>query len=238
MTAPGSSCIVRLPGPRLRYCQLLFETKPRSNDRVLTKTEMAMGYRKTGAALMTLAIMLVAVALAPSHAGAQSARMGTTESARVYVTLEPALIVDVLEEAGFTATIESEVDGGGARDFVIIASQGDFVMGVNLRACDTAGNGRGCLGVNFFTLWDVRRGQLRDAREAMNLFNEETLYGRLQINEQDSSVFYSHYMIVDHGVTRDNIVANLSLFLSMCQIITDEYMEDILDLGTGSQQGK
>lgn len=198
-----------------------------------------MGYRKTGAALMMLAGVLGAVALMPAGAGAQSARMGTTESARVYVTLEPALIVDVMEEAGFTVTIDSEEDDSGARDFVIIGSQDGFVMGVNLRACDTASNGRGCLGVNFFTLWDVRRGQLRDAREARDLFNEETLYGRLQLNEEEASVFYSHYMIVDHGVTRDNIAANLSLFLTMCQVITDEYMEDIIDFGdSGSQRGK
>ena len=171
-------------------------------------------------------------------ATAQSARMGSTESARVYTALEPALIVEVMEEAGFETSVEASTAQNGSRDFVILGAQGGFIVGANLRVCDTDNSPRGCLGINFFTLWDVRRGQLREAREASKLFNEETLYGRLQVDDAEASVFYSHYMIVDHGVTRDNIAANLSLFLAMCQVITDEYMADILDLGGGDGNGK
>lgn len=198
--------------------------------------EDKMAGRKVFASCLAMALAGT-LGLAPmGGALAQSGRMGSTQATTVYTALEPALIIEVLEEAGFETTVEQEEAEDGSRHYIILGSQNGFVMGVNLRVCDTRGNPRGCLGVNFFTLWDVRRGQVRDAGEAADLFNEETLYGRLTVNDSESSIYYSHYMIVDHGVTRDNVAANLSLFLSMCQIIVDEYMGDILDLGDGGER--
>lgn len=200
-----------------------------------------MGYRKTGVALMALAGVMGAVALPPVVAEAQSSRLGSRESGTVYTAIEPSLIVDIMEEAGFETEVE-EVDlDDGARRYIVIGNMDGFVVAATVRVCDVDDHPRGCLGVNFLAMWEIGRGKLRDVNNSVDAFSQQTVYGRLFVNREGTQLNYSHYMIMDYGVTRDNIAANLDLFISMCGIIVDEYMDGMLVLDDddgGRRRGK
>lgn len=189
--------------------------------------------------LSTLALALACAAtVGPWQvASAQSGRMGATQSGTLYTSVEPALIQDMLEELGFEASLQN-IGERGSREFVIIAERDGFIFLVNLRACDIPDNPRGCLGINFFTTWDLRRGSARDAAEAASAYNNDQPFGKVTLDTAESAVYFSHYMIVDGGISRDNIAEYTSLFVAAASVLADEYMDGLLDReGTGGGQG-
>ncbi len=189
--------------------------------------------------LSTLAFALACAAtVSPWQvASAQSGRMGATQSGTLYTSVEPALIQDMLEELGFSASVQN-IGERGSREFVIMAEQDGFIFLVNLRACDIPDNPRGCLGINFFTTWDLRRGSARDAEEAAAAYNADQPFGKVTLDTAENAVYFTHYMIVDGGISRDNIAEYTTLFVAASSILAEEYMDGLLDQeGTGGSQG-
>lgn len=188
--------------------------------------------------LSTLALVMAgAVTLSPwQMASAQSGRMGVTTSGTLYQTVEPALVEDVLQDLGFETTVES-IGERGSREFIILAELDGFVFLVNLRSCDVSDAPRGCLGLDFFTTWKVRRGALDDAEEAADIYNSDQPFGKVTVNRDSTAVYFSHYLITDGGISRENIASNAMLFVGASAILVTDYLDGMLDVEDGGGRG-
>lgn len=183
------------------------------------------------------ALVAVGVAsLAPwQTALAQSGRMGATSNGTLYQSVEPALVQDVLQELGFETTV-TDTSERGRRQFMVIAMQGDMIFLVSLRACDVPDMPRGCLGMDFFTTWKVQRGALNRVIEGAATYSDEQPFGRVVVDREENAVYFSHYVITDGGISRENILSYTSLFMGASTALTTEYLDGLLEISTNAAQ--
>lgn len=177
-----------------------------------------------------------AASLSPwQTAMAQSGRLGVSSNGTLYQSVEPALVQDVLQELGFETTV-TDASEGGRRQFIVLALQGDMIFLVNLRACDVPDMPRGCLGMDFFTTWKVRRGAMNRAVEGAASYNDEQPFGRVVVNREENAVYFSHYVITDGGISRENILSYTSLFMGASTALTTEYLDGLLETDANAAQ--
>ncbi len=170
-----------------------------------------------------LAMAAVMLAAAP----AMAAELPRTGKAEVYFSVTAEQVAAVLKKGGFkTKIVEDEAEEGGRSSWTIQAQKkGPFYMAANVRACDSTGYPKGCLGIRFVASMDLETDDLAAARRAADRYNREYYIGKAYVSTDGKSLFFENYLMVEGGVTRRNLEENLDNFLVGYDTLMEEYEE-------------
>lgn len=160
------------------------------------------------------ALAMAAVMLAATPAMADE--LPRTGKAEVYFSVTPEQVEAVLKKGGFkTKIVKEEVEDGGTPSWTIQAeNEAPFYMAADVRACDSKGYPKGCLGIRFFASMDLETDDLATARRAADRYNREYYIGKAYVSSDGKSLFFENYLMIEGGVTERNLEENLDNFLA------------------------
>jgi hypothetical protein len=171
------------------------------------------------------ALAMTAVVLAATPA--MAAELPRTGKAQVLYSVTPEQVAKVLQKGGFKTKIVADKVKEGEKPSWTIEAQNKtpFYMGADIRACDADGYPKGCLGIRYFASMDLDNTSLAVARRTAERYNRDYYIGKAYVSEDGKSLYFENYLMLDGGVTEDNLEKNLNNFLAGYDILMDVYEE-------------
>lgn len=171
------------------------------------------------------ALAMTAVVLAATPA--MAAELPRAGKAQVLYSVTAEQVARVLRKGGFkTKIVADKVKPGEKPSWTIEAeNRVPFYMGADVRACDTDGYPKGCLGIRYFASMDLEKADLATARRTADRYNRDFYIGKAYVSEDGKSLYFENYLMLDGGVTEDHLEKNLDNFLAGYDSLMDLYGE-------------
>jgi hypothetical protein len=139
-------------------------------------------------------------------------------SAQVVDRYDERVLAEIAEGLGYEKHQSATADQPGG-PYLVVTGSDDRIMGFQGTVCDDKTRNARCVGVEMYApLKPAADGAA--LLEAMNQFNADYYVGKVMQN--DDGIAITRYMIMDDGITRRNLEANVLAFEELYRIARDE----------------
>jgi hypothetical protein len=127
-------------------------------------------------------------------------------------------LTDIVDDLGYSIADE-DVDDDGDHYLELETDEG-LIFYIYGTACDPSDPSKDCRGMNIVATFSLKDGE--DPAEVA----ETISYAFLKVYVDGPDVKVSRYVIFDHGITRENAEANLSIFVDITHDVWDKLSDE------------
>jgi hypothetical protein len=144
---------------------------------------------------------------------ATTAPRASTFSAKLIDRYDEAALTSILQELKY-AVVESSVSSSG-KPFMTVEAGDELSFRVMGESCDGEGSSQVCLGVQLSTQF-AEAGDV-DFDEVMATANRTLRPAK--VFRIDSGLAYERYLIMDGGISRENLKTNISVYVEVMEAL-------------------